>query len=294
MTPHELTDAVIDLASGGYGESAAAVVATGKRLADIQAKTNPSDFRVFRDEVSWHPKVFSKVLTIGKDKRLETHIKDLPDSYSAIYAFALLNDEEFAVAVNEGILNPSASVRFINDWAKTHRLHGNAVVDEISLVMTAKKSLGEEKTKELITALKNTCASYGATLRVGSGNTREVIAEERDSIADTLLAELSKRMDVVVKSADPQLVQEFALRSGSELANAEMRSFTGFLVKSTGSSSAMWQQHGDDYCKKVSMEFNRTDSKAQRFNYKKRLMEVKEKHPSLGATVDDCLERYCR
>ena len=117
-----------------------------------------------------------------------------------------------------------------------------------------------------------------------------MIAEERDSRADKLLAELSKRMDVV----DPWLVQEFALRSGSALANAEMRSFTGFLVKSTGSSSAMWQQHGDDYCKKVSMEFNRTDSKAQRFNYKKRLMEVKEKHPSLGTTVDDCLERYCR
>tara|TARA_B100000579_G_scaffold393096_1_gene369479 strand:+ start:333 stop:503 length:171 start_codon:yes stop_codon:yes gene_type:complete len=56
----------------------------------------------------------------------------------------------------------------------------------------------------------------------------------------------------------------------------------------------MWEQHEIDYCKKVSMEFNRTDSKAQRFNYKKRLMEVKEKHPELGTTVDDCLEKYCR
>jgi len=80
----------------------------------------------------------------------------------------------------------------------------------------------------------------------------------------------------------------------SDLAQAEMRVFTGFLVKSSGSSSAMWEQHEIDYCKKVSMEFNRTDSKAQRFNYKKRLMEVKEKHPELGTTVDDCLEKYCR
>ena len=73
----------------------------------------------------------------------------------------------------------------------------------------------------------------------------------------------------------------------------ESATISGFLVKSTGSSSAMWERHGIDYCKKVSMEFNRTDSKAQRFNYKKRLLEVKERHPQLGSVVDKCLENYC-
>ena len=294
MKPTELRQAEIDLASSGYGEDAASVVATGRKLAEIQDKASPSDFRIFRDQVGWHPKVFSKVLTIGRDKRLDGHIKDLPDSYSAIYAFSLLTDPEFTAAVKEGILNSTASVRFISDWTKTHRLHGNAVVDEISIVLTTKKSLGEEKTEELINALKTSAASFGASIRIGSGTKSEVIAGEREGTADTLLAELSKRMDVVTKSANPQLLEQFPVASGADLAQAEMRVFTGFLVKSTGSSSAMWEQHGTDYCKKVSMEFNRTDSKAQRFNYKKRLMEVKEKHPELGRTVDDCLEKYCR
>ena len=148
MNSVQLVKAAKDLASRGYGESAASVLNTGKRLAEIQEKISADDFRVFRDQVAWHPKVFSKVLTIGRDKRLDGHIKDLPDSYSAIYAFSLLTDPEFTAAVKEGILNSTASVRFISDWTKTHRLHGNAVVDEISIVLTTKKSLGEEKTEE--------------------------------------------------------------------------------------------------------------------------------------------------
>ena len=54
-----------------------------------------------------------------------------------------------------------------------------------------------------------------------------------------------------------------------------MRQFTGFLVRATGSTDAMWQHHGKDYRLKVCLEFNSTTSRAQRFNYKKQLLEVK-------------------
>ena len=118
-------------------------------------------------------------------------------------------------------------------------MHSNDVVDEIPIVLTARKSLGEEKTAELLEALKNTAAQFGANIRTGSGNKSEVIAEERESIATTLLESLSKRMDVVVKSSDPQLCQQFGLKNGSQLARAEMKLFTGFLVKTTGSSASM-------------------------------------------------------
>ena len=53
-------------------------------------------------------------------------------------------------------------MRFITDWSKKRQLHGNAVVDEIPIVLTARKSLGEEKNAELLEALKNTAAQFGA------------------------------------------------------------------------------------------------------------------------------------
>jgi hypothetical protein len=40
----------------------------------------------------------------------------------------------------------------------------------------------------------------------------------------------------------------------------------------------------------VALEFNRTESRAQRFNYRKRLLEVKGKHQHLAELVDDLLE----
>ena len=108
MNSVQLVKAAKDLASRGYGESAASVLNTGKRLAEIQEKISADDFRVFRDQVAWHPKVFSKVLTIGKDSRLTKYCKDLPDSYSAIYAISLLTDEDFAASFrNPATASPS-------------------------------------------------------------------------------------------------------------------------------------------------------------------------------------------
>ena len=95
-------DIALSLASSGDGDDAAWVLATGQTLLDVQEKGSQQGFRGFRDAVGWHPKIFSKLLTIGKDARLFAHVSDLPTSYTAIYALASLNDEEFAAAAEEG------------------------------------------------------------------------------------------------------------------------------------------------------------------------------------------------
>ncbi len=82
-------------------------------------------------------------------------------------------------------------------------LHGNAVIGEISIVLTTKMSFGEEKTEELINTLSPSTASFEASIRIGSETKSEVIAEEREGTSDTLLSELSKRMDIVNKSFNP-------------------------------------------------------------------------------------------
>tara|TARA_B100000003_G_C10863590_1_gene344050 strand:- start:379 stop:957 length:579 start_codon:yes stop_codon:yes gene_type:complete len=192
------------------------------------------------------------------------------------------------------VISTSSSVRFINDWVKARRLHGNAVVEEIALTLTVRRSRSAEEVDALLASLKNAADAAGASLRVGSGSVRETVAGERQTTAEQILELLVGRMDAVVASADPALVDQFSVASGEALAKGEMRQFTGFLVRATGSTDAMWQHHGKDYCLKVCLEFNSTTSRAQRFNYKKRLLEVKEKHPELGGTVDQCLEEWCK
>ena len=98
----DFSDIASSLASAGYGDDAASVLATCQTLLDVQDQASQQEFRDFRDAVGWHPKIFSKLLTIGKDERLFDYATDLPASYTAIYALASLNDEEFAAAAEEG------------------------------------------------------------------------------------------------------------------------------------------------------------------------------------------------
>ena len=51
-------------------------------------------------------------------------------------------------------------MRFITAWSKKRQLHGSAVVDKIPIVLTAKKSLGEEKTAAM--CLGNIIGTYGS------------------------------------------------------------------------------------------------------------------------------------
>jgi 2-oxoglutarate dehydrogenase complex dehydrogenase (E1) component-like enzyme len=71
-----------------------------------------------------------------------------------------------------------------------------------------------------------------------------------------------------------------------------LRTFTGFLVRHYGSTEGMWEGAGQEYCLKVALEFNRTDSRAQRFNYKKRLEKVQIEHPNCSDAAAKVLTNY--
>ena len=138
----------------------------------------------------------------------------------------------FAWVVPRGIFNPCASVRFIGDWVKARRLHGNAVVEEISLTLTVRRSKTAEEVDALLAMLKGAADAAGASLRVGAGSVREAVAGERQTTAEQVLALLVARMDTVVKSADPALLEQFSVSSGEGLAR-------GRCANSLGSSFAL-------------------------------------------------------
>jgi hypothetical protein len=46
------------------------------------------------------------------------------------------------------------------------------------------------------------------------------------------------------------------------------------------------------YVYKFALEFQKTDSRSQRFNYKRRLKDLAVKQPDLKNLIDDVLETY--
>ena len=282
-----------DLAAQGHGTTAYEVLESGQTLGVMEQRLTPEDFQTLCKGTGWHPKVISKLLAIGRDKRLVPLLPQLPGSYSAIYPLTTLTDAELNLAVSEGICRLDASSREILDWIKVKRLEGMDLPETLTFSGTSTDPLTKERKAALLAALQQAALSFGVTVVEGSAKevgTRKATKASRESIAQHLLQQLIADLTPVVEEAPHTLLQEFEVFSAEDLVEGEIRTLTGVLIRLCGSSQGMWESYGPIYCRKVALEFNRTDSRAQRFNYRKRLLEVKGKHSHLADLVDDLLD----
>jgi len=282
-----------DLAAQGYGKSAYEVLESGQTLALMEQRLSPEDFQTLCKGTGWHPKVITKLLAIGRDKRLVPLVPQLPGSYSAIYPLTTLTDAELNLAVSEGTCRPDATSREVLDWIKVKRLEGMDLPETVAYVGTSADPLTKERKAALLAALQQAALPFGVTVVEGSAKevgTRKATKASRETIAQQLLHQLTADLTPVVEETPQSLLQEFEVTSAEDLAAGEIRTLTGVLVRLGGGSEGMWESYGPHYCRKVALEFNRTESRAQRFNYRKRLLEVKGKHQHLADLVDALLE----
>ena len=283
-----------DLAQKGYGDTAQQVLVTAQVLVQQEHQLSAEDFKAFRAGTTWHPKVFSKLLSIGRDQRLVEVAERLPASYSSIYPLTTLSDAELKAAVSEGIVRPDAFSREILDWIKVKRLEGMDLPESITLSATGRAALTQEGKAALIAALKQAAEPFGISIEEGTTDrgTRRAAKASRELRSDDLLQRLSNDLKQVILDAPGVLLKEFEVSDAASLADGEIRVLTGVLVRLCGGSAGMWETYGKQYCLKVALEFNKTESRAQRFNYRKRLLEVKEKHKDLSDFVNYLLDQY--
>jgi hypothetical protein len=196
------------------------------------------------------------------------------------------------LAVSEGTCRPDASSREVLDWIKVKRLEGMDLPETLTFSGTSADPLTKERKAALLAALQQAALPFGVTVVEGGSatGTRKATKASRETIAQNLLQQLTSDLTPVVEEAPETLLKEFEVTSAENLAAGEIRTLTGVLVRLSGSSEGMWESYGPLYCRKVALEFNRTESRAQRFNYRKRLLEVKGKHQHLAELVDDLLE----
>ena len=282
-----------DLAAKGQGKTALEVLDTGQTMLLQEVRLNSEDFQTFCKATGWHPKVVSKLLVIGRDKRLLPLTPQLPRSYSAIYPLTTLTDAELNLAVSEGTCRPDASSREVLDWIKVKRLEGMQLPETVTFSGTSVDPLTKERKAALLAALQQAALTFGVIVIEGgpSTGTRKATKASRETIAQHLLQQLTTDLNPVVAEAPETVLKEFEVTSAGDLAEGEIRTLTGVLVRLSGGTEGMWQTYGNLYCLKVAMEYNRTESRAQRFNYRKRLLEVKGKHQHLTELVDDLLEQ---
>ena len=105
-------------------------------------------------------------------------------------------------------------------------------------------------------------------------------------LAQTLNKELKSTWD----AASDELKTQFALTSLDDLVQGQLTTFTGFLNRHRKGRVEFWTFHAHDYVHKIALEYLKASSRAQRFNYRRRLKEVAETHTHLASKVQETLD----
>jgi hypothetical protein len=98
---------------------------------------------------------------------------------------------------------------------------------------------------------------------------------------EKILEVISKRLipllKELVQDAGKVLKDSLGIQTEEDLINASMRDFLKFINRTAGSASAALETYGKQYCLKLALEYNRvSNTRANRFNYKKKLQELAE------------------
>jgi len=284
------TEFLVDLVGGSITGSVDDILRVCRVIRTAKESLTPMEFKDLRERSPFSEKVWSKLLQIGLDDRLEG-IKDaLPPLYTTIHLIHCLTEEELESGVRDGHIHPKVTQGSLNRWIRHRRFHGGEEVipeDFKTLVQVmAPPDLSEDTLTRFKGDLEELVSRYGFRSQYEEDQSMVSLRQQRSQDrSQELVSVLTKDLKSTWEEGEQSLKTLFSLNSLDDLVLAPMSSFTGFLNRVRGGRDAFWEIHGVDYIHKVALEYLRTTNRAQRFNYRRRMKEVAESHPNLAKKI---------
>jgi hypothetical protein len=259
----------------------------------------PDQFRDLREDSPYSEKVWSKLLQIGLDDRLEGIKGDLPPLYTTIHLIHCLTDEELALGVREGHIHSNVKQGSLNRWIRHYRFQSGAeaIPDDFSSLVRVMSppNPSEEVLNQFKEDLEEVVSRYGFRTQYEDDQSMIEMRQQRSQDrSQKLVSVLTKELKSTWEEGEQELKTIFELGSLEDLVLAPMSSFTGFLNRVQGGRDGFWSVHSEDYIHKVALEYLRTTNKGQRFNYRRRLGEVAEIHTNLAEKIQATLDQWMR
>ena len=305
-TTKSVSEFLEELVKGTHQGSVDDILHITKVIRTAKETLSEEDFRDLRDR--WvksqgmdkgGQKVWSKLLQIGLDDRLEELKDHLPCTYTTLHLVHCLSDEELKVGVAEGHIHPKVSQGSLNRWVKYFRFEGQmeeVPEDFSSLVkVLGPASVSEEVLNRFKGDLDKLVSVYGFKTQYEEDQTMVTLRQQRSvDRSQEMESRLTKDLRSTWDRSEESLRTLFSLDSLEDLVLAPMQTFTGFLNKVSKGRDKFWSLHGTDYIHKVALEYLRTTARAQRFNYRRRLKEVATSHPQYAEMVRNTLEEWMK
>ena len=303
-TNKSVSEFLEELVAGTHQGSVDDILHITKVIRTARETLSEEDFRDLRDR--WvksqgmdkgGQKVWSKLLQIGLDDRLKELKDHLPCTYTTLHLVHCLSDEELKVGVEEGHIHPKVSQGSLNRWVKYFRFEGQTeeVPEDFSSLVKVlgPASVSEEVLTRFKGDLEKLVTVYGFKTQYEEDQTMVTLRQQRSvDRSQEMEGRLTKDLRSTWDRAEDSLKTLFSLGSLEDLVLAPLQTFTGFLNKVSKGREQFWALHGTDYIHKVALEYLRTNARAQRFNYRRRLKEVATSHPQYAEMVRNTLEEW--
>ena len=268
-----------------YGETAAAVLETCALIAEAEEQWDPKQVIRFQEKAGIHEKVWGRLLSIHRCTRWqEVDQSDLPGNYTALYALTTLSDEAWTQLVERKVLRRTLSSRQILTWESEIKTGLAELPKRVEMMLACSEDKVDHEVKAVLEQFKSIAAEHGMRLLFKAPSERGFAT---GSTPEEILEEISKRLipllQELVQDAGKVLKDSLGIQTEEDLINASMRDFLKFINRTAGSSAAALETYGKQYCLKLALEYNRmSNTRANRFNYKKKLEELAEHRENQG------------
>jgi hypothetical protein len=300
--PNPLQELEKRLRIGDWGDSAEAIISFSKQIAELDQSISREQLKSLleRNEVS--KKRWEQLCRVGRDTRLSKYFTRLPSTFTAIYALTTLAKDELNDGMVTGELGKTISSRKIYSYAQTFRLREKAFSKDYNILpcylAIGRKGEGLDKgdLEKIFDTVNQTLIKSGLMILTNASSTTKFIQRQRDLIAKekkqgTIETEIEHQMYM----RSHKLNDHYSSDEIYDIMENDMGQFARALQVISRSRLEMMEVYGELYCYKIALEYHRSDSRVQRFNYKRRLVHVQQKYKFLSDAVekifDELVER---
>ena len=270
------------------------VITLSISIAESSKSMDKSILNLYKEELPFHPKVFSKLKVIGDtllrvsdDERMDM-MNYLPSAYNSLYLIcSKLSPDEIRTAIKSKCITKSISYRQVDKYVKQVRFPHKFTTDGDKGRWSIKQEhiwsiyrrdevlLEGEALERCEEAIRKICMEYQLDLRKAKEDSLSTIRGEERVIK---AAFWRKRLEEFITAKwyaeqSAELKKQFNLKNVDEVIDAPLRTFTGFLVKAGCGKDKFYEIWGKAYIAKVHLLEETTDNAANRYNYRRRLEE---------------------
>lgn len=282
MTAHTPTPDFLGARLGtppSYGETASEVLETCALVAAAAEHWDEKAINAFLDQAGIHEKVWRRLLAIHRcDRWQQVDLENLPGNYTALYALATLGEEEWEELLKSERVMSSLSSRQIGAWKERKNLIRKGYERQVPLIFAAKTEVSKEAVKEVFEGMKAIAEAKGMLLVLPSLLVSDEIDRQTpEQVMSTISKILIPKLTVIMEDAGKVLKDDLSIHSEEDLLGTSIRDFLKFINRTAGSAAAALEAYGGAYCLKLTLEYHRpTNSRANRSNYKIKLMDLKD------------------